>query len=150
MNNRNVLRALFIFATVFFLTMMLAACGSNRIYRDGERGETGSPGQDAPACIPLQVSDGVLLNCGANSALIRNGTNGQDAIPVVMIKLCPNVNGSYGGNYPEFAMKVAGKLYAVYSANGKASLAELYPGAYTTTAPGLNCSVIVNANGTIN
>ncbi len=94
---------------------------------NGVKGETGSQGET-----------------GATGAQGNAGTN---ATPVELIKLCPNVVGSYNGNYPEYAFQIANALYGVYSAGGVSSLAQFYPGLYTTTAPGVDCSFTVGADG---
>lgn len=129
----------------------------------GGRGNTGAPGSSCSVNFMPGSGGGALIRCGDGSSVFvhngtdgingidgTNGTDGIDATPVQMIKLCPNIVGSYATNtFPEYAFQVGGALYGVYSANGNASLAQLYPGAYSTTAPGGNCSFTVNADGTV-
>lgn len=86
-------------------------------------------------------SPGMLIMCqeGASQAFIpdSNGTL------VEIVQFCP------AGSYPEQGFRINHKIYAVYSSGASASLAELSPGSYTTTAPNNNCTFVVNNDGTI-
>lgn len=138
--------------------LALAACDSNRIFRDGVDGKDGATGPSGPAgqngksCSVTQLPDlsGALILCeDGTSVVVKNGATGAqgaagtNATSVVMKQLCPGVVSTF----PEQAFVLGGKLYAVYSANGQASLAVLTPGTYTTTAPGQNCTFTVAADG---
>lgn len=120
---------------IFALTalMLFAACGTNRIFRDGKDGESCS-------VSPLPDDSGALILCKDSSVVVKNGSN---ATPVTMQQLCPGVV----SDFPEQAFVLGDKLYAVYSASTKASMALLTPGTYTTTAPGENCTFTVEADG---
>lgn len=122
--------------------LALTAC-SNRIFRDGIDGKDGAAGTPGQSCSVTQLPDhsGALILCQDGTSTVV--LNGQNAAPVVMKQLCPAVASSF----PEQAFVLGGKLYAVYSANGNASLAVLTPGTYTTTAPGQNCTFTVAADG---
>lgn len=77
----------------------------------------------------------------------KNGTNGLDANPVTVVKLCPNSPSPSYGNFPEQAFCVGGKLYGIYNTqnNGLDYLAELPPGNYSSIAPiGCNLNISVN------
>lgn len=141
--------------TILLALISLNVACSNEIFRDGKNGRDG---KDGGACSVLSLADGsgALITCPDSTAFISNGKDGRDgedgtdATPVTIVQFCPTVNGSYiSGNFPEKGFIINGRVYGVYSANGKASLAELYPGRYQTTAPGINCSFTVNNNGTI-
>lgn len=148
--------------TVLLLALALTAC-ANDIFRDGKNGAKGAKGDKGDAgssCSVMNLTDGTgaVISCqDGTSVFIANGSKGDkgdkgdtgaDAIPVQMIQFCPNVIGG-APNFPEQGFKIGNKIYAVYSANGKASLAELYPGTYTTTAPGINCTFTIGVNGSV-
>lgn len=97
-----------------------------------------------PDCALQHVATpvpGNLLSCqqGASQAFIpdNNGTL------VEIVQFCPT------GSYPEQGFRINHKIYAVYSSGGLASLAELTPGSYSTTAPNGNCNFVVNNDGSI-
>ena len=146
--------------TLYALALSLTACDGNRIFRDGVDGKSvvgpaGPQGDPGSSCstTPLPDASGALILCGDGTSVVvtngakgdtgNTGANGQDATPVVMLQLCPNVV----SNFPEQAFVIGGKLYAVFSSGGNASLAVLTPGTYTTTAPGQNCSFTVQPDG---
>lgn len=114
----------FIFGVVL---LALSACG---------RGPTGYSGIDG--------KDGSNGTNGSNGS---NGANGTDATPVTIVKLCPGVT-TYPSTFVEVAIKVGGKLYAVYSLNN-GFLTELVPGHYSSNAVGSACNFTVNADLTI-
>lgn len=141
--------------TTLTLALLLTACAGHT-GGQGIQGGKGDPGASGQACTQIAAMDGSgsLLTCSNVSVFIKNGTNGSnglngaDAIPVTVIQLCPSIVGSYG-SFPEKAFKIGSKLYAVYSANNQASLTELYPGSYVTTAPNGNCAFTVHSDGSV-
>lgn len=142
-----------ILTALYSILLALTAC-SHDIYRDGKNGidgATGPKGDAGGGCTVASGGAGALITCpDGTTAFVPNGTDGQDATPVTMVQFCPQVTGSYGsGSFPEQGFVIGGKVYGVYSSNGKASLAELYPGVYTTTAPGQNCTFVVYTDGTV-
>lgn len=153
---------------IIALTALMLFCGcSNEIYRDGKNGAPGVSGPSGPqgpvgnpgqscSVTPLPSNPGALILCGDGTSVVvtngvdgqnghdgATGASGQNATPVVMQQLCPGINSSF----PEQAFVLGGKLYAVYSSSGNASLAVLTPGSYTTTNPGQNCTFTVAADG---
>lgn len=137
---------------------LLAAVGCAEP-KDGLNGHDGLAGKDGRSCsvYPAADASGSLILCpDGSSSFVYNGidgTNGVDgrdgtnAATVEMIKFCPMITGSYG-NFPEYGFRLDGKVYAIYSLP-VAFLTQLYPGNYTTTSDGQNCSFTVNADGSI-
>lgn len=138
------------------LFVLVSCADGNRIFRDGVDGKDGAP--SAP-CTVTAAFDGTgsLITCpDGTSSFVKNGVNGNDGsngtdgtngTSVELIKLCPNVTGSYANSYPEYAFRVGNVLYAVYSDKKESGLVQLYPGRYSTTTPGANCTFTVGADG---
>lgn len=88
----------------------------------------------------------MLMSCGKDG---RDGVDGQDgtSVDIKTIKFCTNLVDQYGVAYSERGLCVDGKPFAIYSANGMASLVELSNGDYITTSPsGENCTFTVDEN----
>jgi hypothetical protein len=121
--------------------LILCEDGTSVVVTNGTNGADGADGANGTdGSNGLNGQDGATGSQGEAGA---QGPAGQNATPVVMQQLCPGVNSAF----PEQAFVLGGKLYAVYSSGGNASLAVLTPGTYTTTAPGQNCTFTVAADG---
>ncbi len=140
------------------LVLSLMACCPPKDGKNGLNGQAGAKGADGTSCSTLAAIDGsgALIQCtDGTSTFISNGkdglsgTNGTNATPISMIQLCPSITGIYPSSFPEFAFNVNGKLYATYWSGSSAWTAQLYPGSYSSTTNGSNCSFVVNADSTI-
>lgn len=138
------------------LFVLISCADGNRIFRDGVDGKDGQSGGSCKVS-PAVDGSGSLITCpdgstsfvknGSNGVDGSNGTDGTNGTSVELIKLCPNVTGSYAGSYPEYAFRVGNALYAVYYDKKESGLVQLYPGRYSSTTPGANCEFTVGADG---
>ena len=131
-----------LFITAALLLMLLTGCAVKK----GDQGPAGANGFGCTVS-PATDNSGALIKCGDGSSYFVK--NGQDATPVQMIQLCPNLQGSYPNNFPEFAFLIQGKYYATMNINNKSFIAQLYPGTYATTTNSANCAFTVTADGHI-
>jgi hypothetical protein len=135
--------------------------------KDGMNGKDGRDGIDGSSCTATNVSPntvaptgGSMISCtdGTNTMILNgiNGTNGTDGVDgqdgedgsdgapgtiVQSIQFCPGVT-SYPAKFNEVGFCVAGKLYAVYSANG-GFMAEIPPGTYSSNGINSSCTFTV-------
>lgn len=113
----------------------------------GQEGHDGSVGPQGPAGTNGQNgSNGHDGADGQNGSNGHDGAPGQDATPVYSVQFCANQGATTYGHFPEQALCVNHKLYAVFWDGGNAFLAEIAPGAYRTTSTGLICNFTVAAN----
>lgn len=95
---------------------------------DGKDGAQGPAGQD-----------------GVNGRDGTNGLDGSDGSSISVVKLCPGET-VYPSVFVEVALRIDGKLYAVYSLNG-GFLVYLPPGRYTSNGVGSACNfTVTNTN----
>lgn len=140
----------------------------------GLPGVNGTNGKDAVPCSVSPVSGGALVSCpdgttslvtngvngvngldgingtdglnGTNGTNGSNGTNGTNATPITTVQFCPNYTGTYPSDFPEFGICIAGNTYAVYWDGRNAWLAQVYPGAYSSTSSSAPCNFTMLAN----
>lgn len=116
------------------LTIFASACSLED--RTGPMGPEGAPGRPGSSCSVEPVSNGAVITCDdGTSAVIVNGTDGQDAPPtaysvVELIDPC----GDEPNAFDEVLLRLAnGQLMAHYSSDGLQFLTLLSPGNYVTT-----------------
>lgn len=90
----------------------------------GAQGPPGDPGSQGPAgnngtsCSVSQQSQGALITCtDGTSALILNGTNGQNGTVIQPIQFCAGVTPIYPSAFPEFGFCIDGVIWGIYSEN---------------------------------
>lgn len=108
-------------------------------------------------CDISTVSGGTLLTCNNSSKFIPNGATGPQGpiglqgpagpAGVSVVQLCTGTT-TYPSVFVELAFVIAGRLYAVYSANN-GFLFELVPGSYSSNAVGSSCNFTVNPDLTV-
>lgn len=96
------------------------------------------------ACAKQVGPAGEVGPQGVAGTIGAQGVPGTPGTVIHAVTLCPTL----GGAYPESYLTIGDDLYAVYSDNNGAHLAQLTPGTYRTT-DGRNCIFSVNANNTI-
>lgn len=109
---------------------------------NGINGRDGVDGQDGKDGV-----DGVDGQDGRDGINGTNGADGKDAAPgtiVQSVQFCSGVT-SYPAKFNEVGFCVAGKLYAVYSANG-GFMAEIPPGTYSSNGINSSCTFTVGLN----
>lgn len=119
----------------------------NCVPRDGINGVDGAPGE---GCEVTQISNGALITCaGETSAVILNGTNGQDLTAgtysvAEIIDPC-----GQQAAFDEVILRLTnGQLLAHYSDGAKQFLGLIGPGSYVTT-DGTSCAFTVNNDLTV-
>lgn len=141
-NSQNNLTATVVFGLlVLALTLGTVGCAK------GDRGDVGATGSvGSQGVAGNDGSTGSVGATGPRGEVGPSGTNGADGQPAQVVALCPGV--STYGTFVEVALRINGKLYAVYSANG-GFLTYLAPGAYSSNAIGSACSFTVTADGQV-
>lgn len=140
------------------LVVVLVGCGPQG--PQGPRGDAGS------SCHEQVVTNGVIITCGAETAVLTNGAPGQvgpqgiqgqpgndgtDGIStnVAVVQFCPNQGPTTYGHFPEQGLVVDDQILAVYYDGSNAWLAVIVPGEYRTTSTGLSCNFTVQVGGTV-
>lgn len=105
---------------------------------NGLNGQTGSTGATGAT-----GSTGQTGNTGQTGSV---GPQGASATPITVVQVCPNLGvTTYASNFPEQALCLGGSLYGVYWTGSQAFLADIVPGAYSSTSP-QGCNFTVSAN----
>lgn len=136
---------------------VLSCSGSPDVFiADGQAGANGLNGTDgkdgANGTNGTNGVDGKDGKDGANGTNGVDGKDGKDANPVTTVQFCPGYGPTvYPSSFPEFGLVIGGQIYSVYwdKGNLNAWLALNPPGLYQSTATGLGCTFVINADGTV-
>lgn len=149
---------LFIFSLIIVSILAFTSCGELKgpSGADGKVGEVGPPGASIPVFTRPAFgfeceNGGSVISVGTTQTVICNGLNGnqgspgQDATPVSLIRFCPGFTPMYPEVFAEYGICVDSQLYGVYSQNG-GFLALLPPGLYKSDGINADCTFTVLAN----
>lgn len=105
------------------------------------------PGQSAVLiCNGPDGAKGDTGETGSQGMAGQDGSNGINATPITPVQFCPNLGTTvYASNWPEQGFCLDNKLYGVYFTGSYAFLAELPPGAYSSTSMN-GCSFTIGSN----
>ena len=132
--------AITVAGTLLFLVITACSDRINTPGLQGPKGDAGKQGQTGQEGIP-----GPQGMPGMPGMPGHDGRPGQDGTSVELIQLCPQFTGSYG-SFPEYAICVENRLFAVYWDGHNSWLAEIYPGSYSSTSSTNACSFTVEEN----
>lgn len=115
-------------------------------------GPQGVPGSNGSSCSVTTVSPGgvaptggAIISCtDGTSALVLNGSNGNDGTLVTPTQLCSGVS-SYPTTFVEVAFCINNRLYGVYSDRG-GFLTEVLQGTWSSNGINSSCTFTVGPN----
>ncbi len=127
------MRSIQYFLFMILVIMTISACAPQK----GDKGDTvvGPVGERG---VP---GESIVGNPGADG---QNGSDGVDATPTTIIRLCPGFT-QYNSTFVEVALCIQNRLYGVYSANG-GFMTEIVPGTYLSEGINNTCTLVVGSN----
>lgn len=146
MNSPNKMRIKNGIIYFMFGFVLLTGCGDKTAYIQGPPGERGEQGPAGSIGLPGVSIVGPQGPVGPSGP---TGLPGLDTTPVTMIKLCLG-NTIYPSSFPEYAICISSKLYAVYWDGRNSWLAEIPSGSYRSTSTSVPCNFNVLPNCVVN